>query len=243
MQHRFRFLATQGTNSEFWRIEEDELFHLKKVLRLHIGAELEVFDAKGIWGEGILSEINSQYALVRVVKVHQETLSSPKLGLALGALQQQTMADLIPCLVELGLDEIHVFLQEGTAKARLTEKTILRWNKIALSSLKQCKRTRMPVIKNWGSLKDCIANIDFDECYTLDPEAKLSLLDWKPEKQKSLILFLGSEKGFGKEENALMAQHKFQSVGLGNAILRSYTAAIASTSVLVLKRTSSSSRA
>lgn len=237
MQHRFRFLARPDSTLKTWYIEGDELFHLKKVLRLKGGAEVEVFDANGHWAIGHIKDLSTDFALVNGEESFHEQRQSPKLALACGALQQQTMAELIPCLVELGIDEIHIFLQEGSAKARLADKSLNRWNKIALSALKQCKRSYQPLIRNWNSLEECLKAVSKDyEMVFLEPEAEKPLSHFPIAKTKPVMIFLGSEKGLNSEEIKKLQQAGAQSANLGNSILRSFTAAIAAASLLLFKR-------
>ncbi len=238
MQHRFRFLALKETNAKLWRIEGEEFFHLKKVLRLKVGDEVEVFNLDGIWGVGSLLDIQKDHAHVEVLKIQTESLLHPKLAIAIGALQQQTMSDLLPCLVELGLNEIHIFLQEGSSSTRLNEKTLARWNKIILSSAKQCKRSLLPEIRGWVSLETCIENLQksFQTLCVLDPDAELPLSQIKIEKENTLCVILGSEKGLNAKETSLLASKGARFANMGTSILRAFTAAIAGTSLIVLKR-------
>lgn len=240
MQHRFRFLSTSKVSEKEWLVEGDELFHLRKVLRLTVGTEIEVFNNEGIWGIGVLKSIDTRAAVAELSQLNTEAIKEPCFALAIGALQAQTMADLIPSLVELGVDELHVYLPEGTAKTRLNEKTVARWSKIALSALKQCKRTRMPLIQEWGSLEECLkaASLKFSTLCFLDAEAAKPLLEFELQKAKPLCFFLGSEKGFSASELALLQKSGVQTAHLGTSILRAFTAAIATASLISSKRDS-----
>ena len=106
--------------------------------------------------------------------------------------------------------------------------------------MKQCKRARLPVIKEWNSLEECLkmASEKFEHLCFLEPTAEQTLSALKLEKEKTLCLFLGSEKGFSDRELALLQKSKVKSASLGRTILRSFTAAIAAASLLVSKRDS-----
>lgn len=237
--HRFRFLAKQEDNSQ-WVIEEDELFHLRKVLRLKVGTEVEVFNTEGTWGFGFLKDISNQRAYVEVSRSETEKECLPRLAVGIAVLQAQTMSDLLPCLVELGVDEVHIFSQRDSAKNRVSDKSLDRWNKIILSAMKQCKRARKPLLKHWGSMDSCLdfARAKFQDIYCLDADGKRSLSEVRISKERPIFLFIGSEKGLLQEELSLFKENKIESVTLGPNTLRAFTAAIAATSQLALRRVS-----
>lgn len=243
MQHRYRFFSSPTSSANLWQIEGDEYFHARKVLRLGVGSEVEVFDACGSWGEGHISEIGKAHLLVQVTNLQKETPHSTRIALAFGALQQQTMAELIPCLVELGIDEFHIFHQENQPKARLNDKLSEKWHKIALSSLKQCKRSYLPTFKIWGSLAKFLENTrgNFATELLLEPTASSSLSRFKFGGAQSLCLLMGSEKGFSELEMALLKDSTFKPVSMGTAILRSFTAAIAASALVSIQRDESQS--
>ncbi len=239
MQHRYRFFSSPTSSANLWRIEGDEYFHAHKVLRLGVGSEIEVFDARGSWGDGLISEIGGGHALVQITQLHKEKPSSVRIALAIGALQQQTMGELIPCLVELGIDDFHIFLQENQPKARLNDKLFEKWQKIALASLKQCKRAYMPTFQIWGSLAKFLEKTrgSFANELLLEPTATSSLSQFKLQDSQSLCLLMGSEKGFSDLEIALLRDSTFKPVSMGSAILRSFTAAIAASALVSSQRT------
>jgi 16S rRNA (uracil1498-N3)-methyltransferase len=240
MQHRFRFLATPRlSDSSIWEIRQgEELQHLRKVLRLQEGAELEVCDGLGRWGIGALTAVGKDLALVKVSRVEIEEEAKPAFLLGVGALQQSTMADLLPFLVELGVDEIHIFLQDGVAKHRLSEGTIERWQRILLSSLKQCKRARLPLLHTWPSLTAFLAHIQTRGVrgVVLDPESQQSLGSLVFSQDQAICLVLGGEKGFLPSERQLLDSANFSNASLGSYILRAITAAIAAAALISSKR-------
>jgi len=238
MQHRFRFLASYDSGSRQWRIEADEFFHAKKVLRLGTGAEVEVFDGKGSWAEGLLGEMGKDYAIADCAALNKEERSKMSLSVALGALQQQTMADLVPCLVELGVDKVHVFMQEGLAKARLNEKLLERWHKIAIAAAKQSKRAWLPTFSSSPSLEELVPALvqNHDGLWVLDPEAKQNLLNADLSHKRASCLLLGSEKGLSASDLELTYEAGFEAASLGPGILRSFTAALAGAALMSAKR-------
>ncbi len=237
MQHRFRFLGALDPALQMWVISDDEFFHAKKVLRLTAGAQVEVFDGQGAWGEGVIVEMRKDCALVELAQVHKEPNSQVRLIIATGALQTQTMSDLLPCLVELGADEVHVFLHEGVAKTRLNDKTTERWQKILIAAAKQSKRAHLPTLHGWSSFASFLDYAGaLEQRCILDPEATRELSDLSLKTHASICLLLGGEKGLSQTEQQHAHSAGFEGFRLGSNILRSFTAAVAGTAILSSKR-------
>ncbi|MBI2602328.1 MAG: 16S rRNA (uracil(1498)-N(3))-methyltransferase [Deltaproteobacteria bacterium] len=237
MKHKFRFFGrTIGSNE--WAITGEEYEHLRKVLRLKEGEEVEVFDGEGRWGAGKITEFDKDTAIVLVTQTKKETLAIPSLVVAIGALQPKTMTDLLPCLVELGVDTIHVIELEGVPKNRTNPKTLDRWRRILLSSLKQCKRATMPSFNVWLDLAPFVqlASETLPHRWVLDPTATQSIADLELAGKESICLVMGSESGLSAKELEVLEQAGFQKLNLGRFTLRSFTAALSAVAVLSAKR-------
>ena len=202
MKHCFRFLGTYQRHEDgfLWTVTGDELRHLSSVLRIGEGDLIEVFDGKGFYSMAVISELHpKKQALAVAEQLCFEQKSEDIKALAIGALKPKSLDDLIPCLVELGLHEIHVFAQKHTEKFKLSDKNLERWNKVILSSSKQCKRNYLPKLKLWNKraeLKDYLKE-NFEQLLLLSPEGA----SFKEAKISSKVCgIIGSEAGLSEEE-------------------------------------------
>lgn len=236
MKHCFRFFGNyikRDSNFE-WTITGEELRHMHSVLRLQEGDTIEVFNGEGFY---CLAKIESLKPKKQAIAISEQLCFSEKpkgtLALAIGALKPKTFDDLLPCLVELGLDEIHVFAQRHTEKFRISDKSKERWEKIVLGATKQSKRNYLCKLKTWQKPEGFIEHLkeNFDRVLLLDPEAKNKLAGLQNKEQK-LCAIIGSESGLSKEELESFKDIKAEGVRLGKNILRAYTAAIATTTIL-----------
>ncbi|MBP6219066.1 MAG: RsmE family RNA methyltransferase [Oligoflexales bacterium] len=282
MAHTFRFLAQplfekttgnseidpetglgtrRGTDpSRTWTIKEEELWHLRKVLRLKVGVEVEVFDGHGTSGKGVLQQVDSELAHVLTNEEEQSLAPSLSLALALGALKPGFIDDLLPILVELGINQIFVFAQEGSASWKMAkDKVVERWDRILLSSAKQCRQVFLPEIVSFSSPQELISYIEsgkanrsahppmanalapFDNglkqkfVLSLGAEKLLSSFLNPAEPAaipRSMIAAIGGESGLSPTEEETFQAADFLPVSLGPLTLRAFTAAIA-TSVLL----------
>jgi 16S rRNA (uracil1498-N3)-methyltransferase len=235
MSHLFRFLADH--NDGVWTILDTELHHLKKVLRLRTGDQVEVFDGHGHSGEGILQEISGDRAAVEVQNPRFIPKAKSSIAIAVGALKPGVLEELLPFLIELGAEQIHTFLQENSAKARIHEKAQDRWQRIVIASCKQCKRSWVPTVTAWRSLEEFLSNGLFGtDCdrYVLCPDSETSLSTAELRSDKILAV-LGGEMGLSAGELNVLIEQGYLPVSLGPHILRAVTAAVAAAAVLAAK--------
>ena len=241
MAHTYRFLANlQNPEEKLWTVDPDECHHLKKVLRLKEGSEVEFFDGNGTWGIGTLVKAGMAQS---VIKADQVTVCEPParvISLGIGALKPGFVDDLIPSLTELGLSHLHVFLSEGVSSDRMTEKALNRWNRILLSSSRQCRRAYLPKISCWKNLKSLLDDHDFSSGtrYFLHPgkvpEFGRRLHTLTKTERNLISVIVGGEKGFSESELQLLSQSAWDQVGMGSLILRAYTAALSAVSLASL---------
>lgn len=240
MKHRFRFLGARIKSSdamEVWKISNDEFFQLTKILRLKIGDEVEAFDARGNSTSGKIVSLSAKEALLEGLPLKKQEIPTSPIIVGLGVLKPGFMDELLPYLVELGADEIHIFLQRGVQKKRIGEKSKVRWDKICLAAVKQCKRAFLPKIQQWASLDDFLKESSFDgrnKLY-LNLEAEIALAADEGNVEKGTCLLVGGEIGFSELEIDLMEEHGFKGRKLGAFVLRAITASIAATAIVAAK--------
>lgn len=241
-RHVFRFLG-EMKGQGIWSLEESESLHLRKVLRLSPGDALEVTDGRGNWCAGRVGEfIGSKSVAVYADKEYSDPLPKSMVTLALGALKPKTFDDLLPALVELGTNKIVVFRSGQGDRSRIDEKVQGRWRRIAIESLKQCKRSRLPQIEAFDSLVECLnheltSDADNSEIQRvmLAPGSKLSLQEASL-TNGGFFCVVGSEAGLTKDDLELLQKWRFQSYSIGDGVLRAETAAVVAAAILTMKR-------
>lgn len=159
---------------------------------------------------------------------------------------------------ELGVCSIHpIFSKRSVVKFAPSdfERKRSRWKKIALAAAKQSGRKELPRIffpLNFNdAIQQCKREIAPVECSALaEPRLagfhRVNLILWESEEENNLFefltdlpliavnLFVGPEGGFTIEEVTLAKKAGFQSVRIGENILRAETATIAAVSLLTL---------
>jgi 16S rRNA (uracil1498-N3)-methyltransferase len=221
-------------------IEGQELAHMKKVLRLRPGANIVLFDDLGWEHEAVIRRFVADRAEIEITGSRQaERESRLHITLGLDLVKGEKADFIVEKATELGVQMIVPF-SSTFAVPKLDRKKIQirmeRWQKIALSAVKQCGRTRVPEI-----LPAC----DFRSFISEQNAGALKLLFWEHERQQSLlqvqrenpradavVAAVGPEGGFTAEEAALACAQSFLPVHLGRRILRSETAAVTALSLV-----------
>jgi 16S rRNA (uracil1498-N3)-methyltransferase len=237
MAHLFRFIGVpDGAN---WLLGEEETQHLAKVVKIPVGGEVEVTNGRGLWCRGRVTAIKGKQTVVEELARHKDAPPNMRVTLAVGAFKPGALDDVLPAVVELGVDDIIVFQNAGTAKFRVQDSAQKRWDRIIHQSIKQCKRSWIPTVQVLDSVDALVA----DEAarsglrVVLDASGEAPLhqvvLAAKPER---LLLVVGSEKGLEDDELALLRRSGFGSARLGNHILRAVTAVPAALGVIASVR-------
>ena len=231
----------QGTRGT---ISGDEARHMIQVLRLKPGAQVILLDGQGGEYDATLEEIKDQEVHLTITHTRSEqSAGTPAITICQGFLKEKKMDDMVRPLTELGMARFQPFFSQRVVarpKGDKLQKRKGRWEKIASEAVKQCGRATAPEIAETQELKPLLTELP-------QGDAALKLFFWE-EAQTSfkeieamglqtkgltdIILMIGPEGGFTKEEAQLAKAHGFLIAGLGKRILRAETAPLAAISIV-----------
>lgn len=236
-----RFFITQEVSADSITISnQEQLHHLRDVLRLKVNDEVVVSDGKGNEYVCSIEELNKKQAVLTVKSKRQSKARKIKITIACSIPKKDKMDDIIDNLTQLGADSIIpmetdrviVKLEPDKREARFE-----RWKRIALSAAQQSQRNSIPLIEPVTSIKDVVSHSqDFDLKLipTLSGETKHIKEVLAEAKPRSILVLIGPEGDFTPEEVELAKNAGFVPVSLGDSVLRVSTAAIAVMSYLRL---------
>ncbi len=228
MAHTYRFFAKKLSQGH-WILDDDEVTHALKVLRLNDDETVEVMDGQGVTGFGRL-QIDSK-SKVSVTEVQESCHPKDRWTRAvlIGALKPGDVDDLIAPLVELGVDRILIYRQEDTPKFRVADSASERWQRLVQSALKQSKRPWSVEVEAFDSLSDALGAVSmFEHKWIMLPEADEDLIGIQAGvkgDRGGIVALVGGEKGFSAREEAAAKTSGFKPVRLGPWVLRARTAA------------------
>ncbi len=212
--------------------------HMINVLRLTVGERVVLFDGAGREYEAVIAKIASGEVRLSIVACRQSRSESTiRITVAQGFLKEKKMDRLVRPLTELGINRwIPFFAARSVSRpdARRLAHRVTRWQKIALESLKQCRRGRPPLIETVA---------DFGQMLRHAGKTDVKLVFWEKADtalvkaacggaSRDLFVILGPEGGLTAEEVTQARQAGFQSVSLGPRILRAETATVAAATLV-----------
>ncbi len=189
-----------------------------KVLRLEIGARVELFDGEGHLAEAEL--VAGGRALVH--RAWTAAAEAPPRVLLWGLPKAPAVDTGVRMATELGVDRIVLALAERTPRSPSTSK-LERWRRIALEATRQCERATCPTIDSPIPLAEAAA-VDVDLRLVALARGQRSVAVG----EGSVAVAIGPEGGFTESEQALLLEeHGFRPLRLGRHVLRSETAVAA----------------
>ena len=218
-------------------LSTDESKHISKVLRIRPGEKIEVCDGAG---RAYVSNVLSVESQVEVGIISEIDNNEPlKKVVLFQSLSKGTKMDLvIQKAVELGVSEIvPVETEFSVVKVKEESSKIIRWNRIAIEAVKQCKRSVVPKVYEpvkFSKAIEMMKGYDLSViAYECDRENTYESL-FKDEIN-SVGIMIGPEGGFSPSEIEIAKNDGVKTITLGKRILRTETAAIALLAVTMFK--------
>ncbi len=216
-------------------IEGEERHHLEDVLRLKLGDEIEIIDGEGNVYRAEIIQLDKRKASITIKEQYFVPPPSVKIHLGISLLKTKAMDLVIQKATELGVWAIYVCTTKYSVPfLKEKEKKIKRWQKLAIEALKQSGNNYLPKIKI----------ISFEEILVQKQGIKLIAVGPREEKanpilsvfknlqKKEVLICIGPEGGFAKEEINQAKENNFVPISLNPYILRAETATIAALSII-----------
>ncbi len=241
--HRF-FVDNCSGSSENIIITGNDVNHIKNVLRIKVGEHILVSDGQGMDYECSISELADDMVTAKIEDVFKNSAELPvKITLFQGIPKSDKLELIIQKAVELGVHEIVPVITKRTVvkiEEKKASKKLERYNGIAQSAGKQSGRGIIPEVKNFVSFKEALnmaKNLDmniipYEEARGMEYSRQV-IADIKG--KKSLGIFIGPEGGFAKEEVDMAVEMGAKCITLGNRILRTETAGLATLSIIMFE--------
>ena len=226
-----KFIITDTTTLPFeTAIQGQEARHIHKVMRLKPGDTLCVTDGAGHDYQARIILAAAGRIDIKVFEALESRTESPlPLTLCSAMLKDKNMDLVIRHVTQLGIREwIPFFSQRAVPRPdrKKLSARLKRWQTIADESMKQCGRSNRVQIH---------PPVPFDTLMDLSTPFDLKIAFWEQAHRplsdltgpsSSILILIGPEGGFSKEEIKTAETCGFNSFSLGPRILRAETAAI-----------------
>ena len=238
---RFFVDQTDIYDSEIIISQKSDVKHIKKVLRMKPGDFLEISDGDTWEYEGEILNIDDDQVEVRIVD-KQKFAREPEIDITLyqGVPKSGKMELIVQKNVELGVKTFVPTFMDRTVVSGMDKykKKIDRYNSIAMEAAKQCRRGIIPVVTDPIKFKDLLVELDEYDLviFPYENENNFTIKDYLgslKEKPKKVAIIIGPEGGFSDSEVDGLNEKGVDSVTLGNTILRTETAGIATVAMVM----------
>lgn len=213
--------------------------HLVRVLRLRAGEELIVFDGCGGEYPARISKISNGRVEVTLSEPRHPLTESPvDITLAQGLIRGERMDLVLQKATELGVSRIvPVAMERCVTRLSLQRlaKRMQHWQKVVIGACEQCGRTVLPVIESLQSsaeLIDSATQSEYPLRVLLQANAETRVDDLPQPRGRRILLWVGPEGGFAKDEAAAAIAKGFRGLRMGPRVLRTETAGLVGLSLL-----------
>jgi 16S rRNA (uracil1498-N3)-methyltransferase len=238
------FVEDISAESEHATIAGSEFRHLKGVLRLTSGAEVSLFNGKGVELLGVVGSLGKHSARI-IIKGKKDVIGESPVSILLlqGLVKGEKPEFIVQKATELGVREVLFYTTRRTIPLLDSEKArkkLSRWRRVSVEAAKQCGRGVLPeiditdfkkAIKCAGQLK-----ILFEKSTVTDRKvkdrARVKGVVKRLRSGQRVVLLVGPEGGLSESEVAAAVKEGFRPVSLGPRTLRAETASVAALSII-----------
>jgi 16S rRNA (uracil1498-N3)-methyltransferase len=232
-------------------ITDEKAHYLLSVLRCRKGDNLIIFDGKGTCFTAVIRAIRKREVVTEILETFSCHLESPLYSvLVQGILKGEKMDIVIQKATELGVNEI---VPAVTERSQLRDtKRVSRWRKIAEEASRQSGRSIVPVVHEPVELRNYLAfspvratlsgfifyeeeGMKLSEAVAAFPfkcGEGVSYPGSEERKETELLILIGPEGGFTKEEVGFAEERGLNVISLGKRVLRAETAAISAVTLV-----------
>ncbi len=221
------FLPALKSGQTHLKIEGKEFHHLVRVRRFTEGDEVWVVNGAGLAARAAINSVGESSLDLKVIDEHEKR---GELGfnliLAIANLKGDHLNLIVEKVTELGVNEIIPLLTNRTIKKGINAK---RLERIAVSAMKQSRRSRCPKIHDLTPFTTAVKNLSGAThlfCYGADSSTSIVSTIREMNTSRPIVIWIGPEGDWSKDEIDLASISEYTFTGLGPRRLRAETAAI-----------------
>lgn len=228
-----RYFSNLVKDNEYL-LSNDDSYHIKKVMRMNLGDKIEIVDNEKVFISEIISLDPLKAKVIKEEKINNE--NDKKIILVQSMINETKMDYVLQKGTELGINEFYVFKAHNSVVKEndKSNKKIVRWQKIVKEASEQSKRNIIPKVNDIVDIsKLCKIDADVKLLLTVNELTKnIKKVLKEIKKYDTLIIVVGPEGGFTKEEEETLIKNGYISTSLGGRVLRTETAGMVAVSMI-----------
>ena len=204
-------------------LSKEHTHYLANVMRSKRGSNINFFNKEGEWISEIVF-LEKDRVEVKFLNRVKESIKSSNIELAICLVKKNPMEIILQKATELGVAKITPIISERT---EVKELNLERANKIVIEATEQSNQLRPPEISKIIKLRDFLDNLnDANKLFFADINCKEKLKKEDIKDDALKVLLVGPEGDFSADEVQLAENNGFVAISLGEARLRTETAAL-----------------
>ena len=239
--HRF-FVSPAQVSGDTVTFPPDLSRQIARVLRMSPGDEVIVLDDTG-WEYTVALSAVGASRTEGLITSGREGRGEPaiRLTLCLALVRPERLEFMFQKCAELGVARFVPVITRRTIRGHrhISDNRRERWRRIIREAVEQSGRSRLPTLEDAQTLEEALRSAPRPALMAWEEETRGSLKStlghWRDETADSgaVSVFIGPVGGFDPEEVELARDLGVVTIGLGNRILRSETAAAALTAIIM----------
>ncbi len=230
------FVEGAHENGERVRIDAADAHHMRDVLRLHDGDCVEIIDSASQAFVARLTPSGEQLFVTLVEKYDPPPAPRLRVDVAQAMPKGAKMDFVVEKATELGAGAVIPFSSDRTIAHGVGPERLKRWRRIAKSAAEQCGRRDVPAVTDPADFAAVLGRFcAYDVVLFAWEGAREPLRDQLPAlvaNAHSVLLVIGPEGGFSRDEVEAAKAGGAATISLGDRIMRTETAALALLAIL-----------
>jgi len=212
-------------------LSEETSKHCVQVLRMKAGEPLQLTDGKGHLITAAITEADKKQCVVTVTQTQFTERPARRVCIAISLLKNANRFEwFLEKATEMGVAEIVPLLCARTEKQRF------RWDRmqhILVAAMLQSEQTWLPVLHEPKSVDEVIASTTYGQKLVAHCAEQMKQSINELPVSNDVQLLIGPEGDFTLTEIQMALTHGFEAVTLGNTRLRTETAGVVASALLI----------
>ena len=217
------------------KFSTEESRHISKVLRKKTGDAITVTNGKGLEWKGEITMLDTRNTLATKTATIFHKKAKSNLHIAIAPTKSNDRIEwFLEKATEIGITHITLILCNHSERRNIKSE---RFEKILIGALKQSNQFHLPKLNSLTYFSDFVSSYSADNKFIAHcREGNKSNLSSYNSLSKDVLILIGPEGDFSREEVELAMENDFLPIALGSQRLRTETAGIVACQTVVINR-------
>jgi len=231
--HRFFINPEAIKGSEIILEDKNSVNQIRKVLRLKIGEGVLFLDNSGKEYKSVIKQLSDSAVNLEVIEVlENKNESELKITLCQSLCKKDKFEWVLEKGTEVGISSFLPIISERTEKLGLNRE---RAEKILREAAEQSERGIIPKLSEAQKFKESIKNAQGEKILLDKSGENIKNYQLLNQPNNQLTIFVGPEGGWTEQELKIAKENNAKIISLGLRVLRTETAGLVATAILLNK--------